>query len=339
MKAVAQLTAQFKAALSAIEPDAADKTNAADAHQQVRAALEADDRLAGYGIDTILIGSYKRNVSIKRIKDVDVFGRMEDSADDVEAQDILDHFFNVLDDEFGVDDDGGPRCVRQDRSVQVSFPEYDLYVDAVPARPHTGGTWEIPERGDDDEWVETNPDELTSLTTAMNTTHDGYYVKIVKLLRQTRRAQMGKGSKPGGLFIEILTYHAFERGLVSGTTLAEYYASALNGVSSILDDYVYEGVEIPDPTLDDAALRVRATDQQFKDLRAALEDAASRADDALVMVDEGKAALIYQDLLGEDEDGEQVFPMPPGYNDDGSKKENAYTPGDPKVPGGSHRFG
>ncbi len=336
---MAHLRSQFASALTHIEPDDDDKANAPEDHRQVRAALESDPLLKEYGIDTILIGSYKRSVSIKRIKDVDVFGRMADMPDTVTSKEILDHVFTVLDQEFGNGDDGSPRCVRQDRSVQVDFPEFDLYVDAVPARPHdSGDTWDIPERGSDAEWVETNPDELTSLTSAMNDEHDGFYVKTVKLMRQTRRAQVGK-AKPGGFFIEIATYHAFARGLATGTDQAEYYTSALAGVSSIIDDFVVNGVGLPDPTLADQDISVRATDAEFESLRVAFANAADTAADALAQVQEGKAALGFRSLLGKDPDDEWVFPMPPGYNDDGTKKESALTPGDPTVPAGSRQFG
>ena len=113
------------------------------------------------------------------------------------SQDILDRFFKVLHAEFGADADGHRRTKRQDRSLQVSFPEYDLYVDAVPARPYWDGqTWEIPQKGDQDEWVRTNPEGLTSLSSEMNAAHDGYYVPTVKLLRQTRRALLGTRRSP-----------------------------------------------------------------------------------------------------------------------------------------------
>ncbi|CAM5743054.1 hypothetical protein SALBM311S_02531 [Streptomyces alboniger] len=114
----------------------------------VRDALEADSKLAEYGVSPVLIGSYKRNVSIRRIKDVDVFVRLADVPADVTSKDILDRFFKVLHAEFGTDSDGHRRTKRQDRSLQVSFPECDLYVDAVPARPFGDGTWEIPQKGD-----------------------------------------------------------------------------------------------------------------------------------------------------------------------------------------------
>lgn len=51
---------RFKDALSSIEPS----------HDKGRAALKADTMLAGYGNDPDLIRSQKRNVSIRRVKDV-----------------------------------------------------------------------------------------------------------------------------------------------------------------------------------------------------------------------------------------------------------------------------
>ncbi|MDN6354173.1 MAG: nucleotidyltransferase, partial [Corynebacterium sp.] len=255
---MAHLKQQFKDALSSIEPGH-DKANAPEAHRLVRDVLEADAKLAEYGVSPVLIGSYKRNVSIKRVKDVDVFVRLPDVPSDVTSKDILDRFFTVLHAEFGTDSDGHRRTKRQDRSLQVSFPEYDLYVDAVPARPHWDGeTWEIPQKGDVDTWVRTNPETLTSLSSEMNAAHDAYYVPTVKLLRQTRRSFLGL-KKPGGFFIEVATYQAFASGLVSGNDQAEYYVSALEEVSKIIDGFVSYGVGVNDPTLSGHTISIRAT--------------------------------------------------------------------------------
>lgn len=86
---MAHLRQQFKDALRSIEPGD-DKINAPEAHQLVRDALEADPKLAAYGVSPVLIGSYKRNVSIKRIKDVDVFVRLPEVPESVTSQGILD---------------------------------------------------------------------------------------------------------------------------------------------------------------------------------------------------------------------------------------------------------
>ncbi|RAX44910.1 nucleotidyltransferase [Arthrobacter sp. AQ5-06] len=334
---MARLKQQFKDALSSIEPGD-DKVNAPDAHRQVREALEADPLLAEYGIDPVLIGSYKRNVSIKRIKDVDVFGRLPELPDDVTSTDILDRFFKVLHAEFGTDSDGHRRTKRQDRSLQVSFPEFDLYVDAVPARPNSdGATWEIPQKGDEDEWVRTNPDALTTLSTQMNAEHEGFYVPTVKLLRQTRRTLLGT-KKPGGFFIEAATYQAFKSGVVSGNNQAEYYASALRAVSNIINDFVQYGVEVGDPTLAGEHIKIRATDDELDNMKTKFEDGAATAEVALSEEDEGKAATRFRQLLGKNGDDETVFPMPPGFNEDGSKRASVIA-GERAVPAGRKTFG
>lgn len=334
---MAHLKQQFKDALSSIEPGD-DKTNAPQAHRLVRDALEADAKLTEYGVSPVLIGSYKRNVSIKRIKDVDVFVRLPDMPNDVTSKDILDKFFTVLHAEFGTDADGHRRTKRQDRSLQISFPEYDLYVDAVPARPYWDAeTWEIPQKGDDNEWVRTNPEGLTSLSSEMNAARDGYYVPTVKLLRQTRRAQLGK--KPGGFFIELATYQAFASGAVSGSDQAEYYVSALAEVSKIIENFVTYGTGVNDPTLPGETIHIRATDDELEAARTRFADAATAADDALAEEDEGKAALAFQKLLGKNGDDEIVFPMPPGFNEDGSKRASAILAGARVVPAGTRTFG
>jgi hypothetical protein len=337
---MAHLNNQFTKALAEIEPDSTDKTNAPLAHERVREVLERDDQLREYGADTILIGSYKRSVSIKRMKDVDVFTRLPDIPSNVDSQDLLDHVFTVLNSEFGEDADGHRRAKRQDRSVQVSFPEYDLYVDAVPARPttRTDGAWEIPQRGESNAWVPTNPDKLTSLTTAMNSTHGGFYVRTVKLMRQVRRNLLNKGAKPGGFFIEIATYNAFSSGGVSGTDHAEYFVSALEAVSTILDEHVRFGTPLPDPTMDNASIAVRATPDEFATIRTQFASAAINARDALNDDDPGTAAVAFRKLLGKDPDGQWLFEMPPGYNEDGTKKASI-EPGSKDVPGGSRRYG
>ncbi|MCX5602931.1 nucleotidyltransferase [Streptomyces phaeochromogenes] len=335
---MAHLKQQFQKALSSIEPGD-DKTNAPEAHRLVRDALKADSKLAEYGVSPVLIGSYKRNVSIRRIKDVDVFVRLAEVPWDVTSKDILDRFFEVLNTEFGTDADGHRRTKRQDRSLQVSFPQYDLYVDAVPARPYGDGTWEIPQKGDENEWVRTNPDELTELSSTMNANHDEYYVPTVKLLRQTRRALLGHQKKPGGFFIEMATYQAFASGAVSGDDQAEYYVSALREVSKIVENFVSHGIAVADPTLPGHTIRIRATDDELDAARTRFADAAASAEAALDEENAGKAALAFRKLLGKNGDGNTVFPMPPGFNEDGSKKASAISPGARVVPAGTRTFG
>lgn len=333
---MARLRQQFKDALSSIEPSDVDKSNASEAHRKVREVLEADATLAGYGIDSVLIGSYKRSVSIRRVKDVDVFLRLPSIPRDVTANAILDLVVAVLRAEFGTD-----RVKRQARSAKVTFPDYDLDVDAVPARPYiTGdGTWEIPVKGSKNEWVRTNPEKLTELSTAMNSNHSDFYVPTVKLLRQTRRTQLAKGARPSGFTIEVAVYEAFRSGVVTGDDNATYYVSALKGVSTILTNLAKYGIGIPDPTLPGATIHTNATAEELTAVSDRFAAAAADAAVALAEEDLGKAALIFRKLLGVNGDGETVFKMPDGFDESGKAKVGTITAGAPTVPAGTRTFG
>lgn len=322
---MAQLITQFEKACSNVEPADDDVDNASSAHEEVRTALEADSDLAALGIDTILIGSYKRHVSIRRVKDVDVFSKTNDL--DMTASEALNLFEQALIDAFGDD-----RVERQDRSSKVLFPDFDLHVDVVPARP-CGEYWEIPDR--DDEWQETNPEELTELTSAMNQRYNDRYVPVVKLVRQTRQHHLGK--RPGGFFFEILTYHAFDGGL-DGDNIGELYVAALRSIADQLDYYVDSG-DIDDPTMDDAVISIRATEPQKQKAADTFAELATKAENALADEDKCRAAKAFRDLLGKNSDDEWVFPMPAGCKDDGTARAvTTAVAGDRHVPAGNRRF-
>jgi tRNA nucleotidyltransferase (CCA-adding enzyme) len=96
---VATLATQFHSALSKIEPGD-DAKNAAEAHKQVSDALMSDARLRKLGVAPVLIGSYGRDVSIRRVKDVDVFVRLKDADEKLRPGDILQHTIDQLEKTF-----------------------------------------------------------------------------------------------------------------------------------------------------------------------------------------------------------------------------------------------
>jgi hypothetical protein len=349
---VPELTAQFEQALTNIEPTKEDKHNAPLAWAEVGEALADDPVIAGWGFDSLLIGSYKRRVSIRRIKDVDVFGRLWDVEDDVLPSTVLSEFERVLRKAFPPVD-GKARVHRQARSLQVGFTEFDgLYVDAVPARPWTSPigveAWQLPKREDGDDpqgWQATNPDQLTVITNELNDADhfDGHYVPTVKLLRQTRRSLLGK-RKPGGLTVEVAAVHAFRSGMVSGPTHADFYATALRQTGNVLHNAFVLGLGLDDPTLPGEKVVVRGSDADKRDLATKFLDAAGKAEDALGSSDRCAAAKTFRELLGTavDDVGDtgHVFPMPAECNLDGTAKRFvAVTAGDRTVPAGNRRFG
>lgn len=334
---MATLATQFHGALSSIEP-AADADHAQDAHKQVSEVLKADERLRNLGIEPLLIGSYKRHVSIKRVKDVDVFARLTKADSSLRPGAILDHVCEVLDEAFP------GRAERQHRSVKIDFPDYDLSVDVVIARP-CGDHWEIPQRIEEDgraSWVETNPTKMTELTTAANKEFllgdDGVYVPVVKLIRQIRRTWID--DQPGGYYFEVLTYHAFQDQQPRERTIADYLAIVLRQIADALPDLVEEGPV--DPTLPENTIKTKATADQIKSAATRFAEAAELAETALREDDPCRAAVMWRDLLGNTVNTvspEQVFPLPDYCNSDGTTKSNrAILKGAPAVPAGRDRY-
>jgi hypothetical protein len=341
---VATLAKQFKNALGKIEPGQ-DAKNAAAAHAQVTAVLESDDRLKKLGVSCVLIGSYGRDVSIRRVKDVDVFARLQKADGKLRPGDILDHITDVLEKKFP------DRVERQHRSVKVSFPKYDLCVDVVIARPcvHHDDHWQIPEKIEEDgraSWVETNPTEMGELTTEANKTFllydgdptSGIYVPVVKLVRQVRRTWVD--DQPGGFYFEVLTYHAFQNLKPNQNSVAEYLAVILREIATRLPDYVDEGP--PDPALDDATIKTKATRKQIEAAAVRLAEAAGLAEAALREDDPCQSAVKWRDLLGQTHNTdkpEQVFELPEYCNADGTtQKSSTIVKGAPAVPAGRDRY-
>jgi hypothetical protein len=334
---MAELSNYFSKALSNVEPTE-DIPNAIEAHQEVTNVLLADDELKAMGISPVLIGSYKRQVSIKRIKDVDVFGRLEDAPDDLKPEDALDLFEKVLTNEFGAE-----RVERQARSIKIDYPDYDLTVDAVPARP-LGENWELPNHppeGEAAEWIETNPLRMNEITTETNqayTLNDtGVYVPVVKLIRQTRRNWLG--DHPGGFFFEVMTYWAFNNQTLSGNSYAEYVTLALEEIAAMLPDVAVNGLD--DATIDGKKISTKATAEDLETAVANIGEAAALARDAFEDEDDCSSAVKWRQLFGKTSDGEFVFPIPDYCNTDGTHKSSAtrlVVPGAATVPAGNGRY-
>src|SRR6266566_3994367 len=229
---------------------------------------------------------------------------------------------------------GQSRVKRRTRIVEVDFPEFDMSVDAVPARP-AGIVWEIPDRSAG--WVETNPEELGRLTHEMNGHHtlgtEGIYVPIVKLVRQIRREHFAK--HPAGVYFEVLAYWAFQD-MAACSSQAEYLSRALAGMTVTLRNALTSGMK--DPSLPDSNLETKADAAQLAQTLSTLTSLSQHADMALAEEDECKSALEWRDLLGRNDDG-LVFPMPAHCDEEGRRKfDFDVVAGSKRVPSGEGKF-
>ena len=261
---MAILSDRFTKALEMIEPSSADKTNAPLAHTAVRDALTSAESLKKWGLKPVLIGSYRRDVSIRRVKDVDVFCRME-TPDDTSDRTCCRSSSRFSMTSSVSTPTTRSECGGRTARFRSDFPSTTACTstrsrrESAPtatgrSRPRTPTSGRPPTRR-----------RLTSLKTAMNDSFNGLYVPGVKLLRQTRRTVLE--SRPGGLFTELCFYDACKRGVVSKYNQTIVYVTGLEAIASYLDDKVNWGASLPDPTMPGRTLTFRATDKQWEDAR------------------------------------------------------------------------
>ena len=309
------LTKEFEEALTRVEVSGARRLRAQEAHVEVRGVLEADATLKGWGIDTVLIGSYARHTSIHPGKDVDVFSKLDSLDAQASPTTVFNTMRSVLVEEYG------NRAEAQDRSIKVLFDDHDGFsIDAVPA-VHMADRWGIPNRDTaawegDSKWTETDPEKLTSLTTDLNRrvliSGRGAYVPVVKLVRQTRRFHLGE-EKPGGLYFELMTFWLFAGGLTAGSW-AELFAVTLRGIHEELRRAA------DDPVNDPALQRPFEPKPDPSELATASDrfDKLASKGEAALHLDECAAAVQWRSILGTNDRG-QVFPLPDGCDDSGHR--------------------
>lgn len=311
------LDTQFEQALTMLELSATKRARAIAAHLEVRAYLETDPDLRDRGVDTVLIGSYKRSTSIRPGRDVDIFVKLPNSDDDPDTvyrlvKDALARKYKE-------------RLSEGRRSVKIDFGADGFSVDVVGAVPRDSH-WAIPEinppvfeaTGQRTEWEDTDPEMFAEQIATRNGEDPkvgdrGALVPTIKLVRQTRKAHLGD-AKPGGLYFEILTYWAFEGG-VTGGSFAEILANTLTWIEERLTRIGTEPLiepsllvpYFPPPKPDELALAT-----------ATFAGLAAEAQVALRSDDDCAASAAWRRILGKNDDG-SVFPLPTGCTEDGRK--------------------
>lgn len=305
------LATQFDEALALIGIGEKAK-RAQTAHKDVRQVLESSESLREWGVDTILIGSYARQTTIYPGKDVDVFSKMTKLDTSVSPATVFKAVRDALVDHYA------GRATPQHRSVKVAFGA-DFAVDAVPA-VRSGGRWAVPNRDQAAwalpaaRWVETDPERLGQLTTQRNEQPtvggQGAYVPVVKLVRQIREHHLG-AAKPGGLYFELLTYHAFGRPM-QGTSFAEFLAITLRRIAALLGEAVQN--PLIDPALGTAYTPAPST-RELQGAQTCFGKLADEAERALGL-ERCPAAVVWRAILGKNDRG-PCFPLPPGCDESG----------------------
>ena len=339
---------QFEKALTNIEINGQKRKRAIDAHTEIRELLQQDEQLKAWGVEPLLIGSYGRDVGIYPGKDVDVFLRFRSLDTSASPRKVFDAVWRVIVRKYGQYGQRGGRAQQQARSVKVLFPDRDrisggdFSVDAVPA-VRRGDLWAIPTRDQnrwaegEGRWVTTGAVRFGELSTDLNQSASKVgdrpaYKPIVKLVRQIRETHLGD-SRPGGLYLEFVTFEAWRAGLVTGSEWDALLAQTLQciadrfrraTVNPLLDPVLGTPV---DPPL--SAGQVEQAAAIFAKLSAAANRALSMNDTA--------AATEWRKILGGNDRANPVFPYPPNSGGGASKTVTAAGVGAPSGIGATTR--
>lgn len=304
------LSEPFNLALAKINLNPAKVAKAKRAHEEVRDVLADDPKLQEYGIESILIGSYGRDVSIRPGHDVDVLAKLHDYDEDPES--LYSAVRAPLKKRYGdrLDDTGA-------HALSIDFGEDGFAIDVVGATEDPkSGHWVIPGPdglGHRTQWEQTDPEHLSKLAETRNAAPkvngQGAYKPIVKLVRQIRRHHLGD-KRPKGLYLEMETYWAFQAG-VTGDSFAELLASTLERIATQFES----GAVINDPALG-RPFDPPPTDDEISEAATIFREQANRATAALAM-ELCPAAATWRKILGQNETG-WVFPLPEGCDESGN---------------------
>lgn len=320
------LRAQFEKALNNIEVNGQKRRRAIAAHTEIRELLQQDEQLKAWGIEPLLIGSYGRGVGIYPGKDVDVFLRFTNLDTRFAPRTVYDAVWRVIVRKYGQLGQGSGRAQQQARSVKVLFPDRDrtsgqrgdFSVDAVPGVRH-GELWAIPTRdqnlwvGGEGRWIITGAVLFGELSTQLNQAPTSpmvgdrhAYKPMVKLVRQIRETHLGD-KRPGGLYLEFVTFEAWRSGLVNGTEWDTLLARSLQRIADRFDRAMF--VPLVDPILK-TPIDPPLSEDEIKQAAAIFGKLAVSANRALTMsaVD---ATAQWKKILGGNERVPSVFPSVP----------------------------
>ena len=324
---MASIRKQFDQALTNIQVSGQKRQRAIDAHTEIRELLQGDEQLKDWGAEPLLIGSYGRETGIYPGKDVDVLLRLADLNTDAEPRKVYDEVWRVLLGKYGQYGQGKGRAQQRNRSIKVHFPDRkglsgsreNFAVDVVPA-VRDDNYWAIPTHdqnewaGEDGRWIRTAAVQFGDLSTELNQAQTtprvgdrAAYKPIVMLVRQVRETHLGD-AKPGGLYMEFVTYEAWNTHRVSGKEWDTLLAGTLKYVA---DHFANASVKpLLDPVLG-TPYDPPLTDGQIKQAAEEFGRRAGDANRALTMNDYD-AAVAWQKILGSNDrtKPEPVLPLP-----------------------------
>ncbi|MDE3838760.1 nucleotidyltransferase [Bacillus methanolicus] len=140
------------------------------------------------------------------------------------------------------------RVKVKDRCVRIDYAG-DFHVDIVPALPFEN-VIKIPSKKEN-EWCQTNPVGFTNWCNAINSKTDGYFAKIVKIMKHWRDDNVGKDTAPKSILMTTLIGNSFVKKSSIAETLVETLISLVDQLECLLEE---DEIYVENPSLEDENL-------------------------------------------------------------------------------------
>lgn len=284
-----ELTSDFKALASSIEPKAAHVAAAKAAQEKVRDQLCADPDSKDAVKDTFLSGSYARSTAINDINDVDVICILDIDHTITEPEVVLAWLHGILGRYYST-------TKRQGRSIGVQGAK-GVWLDIVPASPMstTAGPLRIPDR-EASAWVATHPKGQIAAASDLNSATNGYFVPSVKLMKFWRDRLSRKTCQPPSYILETLVH----RTIGYPTSHAVAIVNSLEGIVRTYGAFRNTNTvpSIPDPGYSSVNVATRWPSSEFDDFMGEADSAAITARKALNEPNADESRKLWRKLFG-----------------------------------------
>lgn len=284
-----ELSSDFKAFLSSIQPGDDEVGAAKAAHEQVRDELKTDSESKEAHEDTFLSGSYARRTAINDINDVDIICILDIDHTITPPEVLLSWVQGILTNYY--------KEVRpQGRSIGAAG-KGGVWLDIVPATPvsSTDGPLWIPDR-DAKEWVQTHPKGQIAACNDQNKITNGYFVQVVKLLKAWRDRLPTKSCQLKSYILESLIHKT----IGTPSSHAGAIVSVLEGIETSYG--VYRGTNIvpsiSDPGYASVNVTKRLPAKEFDDFMIQVKSAAQTARSAFNSTTESESKKLWRQLFG-----------------------------------------
>lgn len=253
--------------------------------------FKEDEELKDLFLDFYPQGSYSTNTGIKPKNDgefdVDAILLLE-LDEGKEPKETLDWIAKRIKSHKEFED----RVKVKDRCVRINYAG-DFHVDIVPAMPY-GDAIKIPSKKEG-EWCETNPAGFTDWCNDINRTTDGYFAKIIKIMKHWRDDKVGKDTAPKSILLTTLIGNSFVKKSSIAETLVETLKSLIDELESLVDK---DEIFVENPSLDDENLARDWDHTKTERFLKKIKTLKGDCEDALNDPDKDSSIEKWQDIFG-----------------------------------------